>query len=342
MFKDGAVGFWSGYTLGMFRWLPQAAVTTAREQSRHIRDFTRTRRRRFTLVDDHLELWFLGAPTADLVPLLFGERFAAVWYRGVLIDPGSVRMRRSLRTHLTARPVTAVTATHAHEEHTGNLRWAADRLGASLHLSASVTEQLRAPARLPPVRDFAFGTPAPITGDVHDSSEGIPFPGGRLDVIPAPGHSSDHVVLHDREQRVLLVGDTFIDTYFSASNNETDGTAWMATLRHLLTLDFDLMVEGHGRVHTLRPDVPDLPGVVVREDPRRVMEAKLHFLQGLSDRAQHARARGLSVNRAVAEAFPWEQRPTWERLIPDELARLTSLGEFSRHRLIRSFLTTQR
>ncbi|WP_433466201.1 MBL fold metallo-hydrolase [Spirillospora sp. CA-128828] len=327
----------------MFRWLPRSAAAAAGEHVHHVHDYLRTYRRRFTILDDRLELWFLGAATADLVPLLFGERFAAVWYRGVLVDPGSVRMRRSLRSHLTARPswpVTAVTATHAHEEHTGNLRWAADHRQASLHLPGSVAGQVRAPTRLPAIRAFAFGTPAPVTGTVHDSSEAIPFPGGRLEVIPAPGHSSDHVVLYDRQQRILLVGDTFIDTYFSASNAETDGTAWLATLERLLSLDFDLMVEGHGRVHTLRRDVPDIPGVVVREDPRRLMENKLRFLRGLAERAQHARDRGLSFNRAVAEAFPWEQRPSWERLIPDELARLTSFGEFSRHRLVRSLLAS--
>ena len=341
VFKGRAFRFWSAYTLGMLRWLPRSAAAAAGEHARHVHDYLGTYRRRFTILDDCLELWFLGGTTADLVPLLFGERFAAVWYRGVLVDPGSVRMRRSLRSHLAVpgRPVTAVTATHSHEEHTGNLRWAADHLHASLHLPDAVAQQLRAPARLPIMRDFAFGNPPAVTGTVHDTSEGIALPDGQLEVIAAPGHNSDHVVLYDRRQRVLLVGDTFIGAYFSASNAETDGTAWLATLEDLLTLDFDLMVEGHGRVHTLRRDVPDIPGVVVRDDPRRIMENKLGFLQGLAERAQHARNQGLSFNRAVAEAFPWEQRPSWERLIPDELARLTSLGEFSRHRLVRSLFT---
>jgi hypothetical protein len=96
------------------------------------------------------------------------------------------------------------------------------------------------------------------------------------------------------------------------------------SLRRLLDLDFDLMVEGHRRV--------------VREDPRLIMAAKLRFLTRLARRAHAARDRGLSVNRAVAEAFPWQQRPSWDRLFTDELARVTSCGEFCRHKLVKSFL----
>lgn len=98
------------------------------------------------------------------------------------------------------------------------------------------------------------------------------------------------------------------------------------------------MVEGHGRVHTLRPEVPAIPGVVVRDDPRLIMAAKLRFLTRLAQRARAARNRELSFNRAVAEAFPWQQRPSWDRLFADELARVTSCGEFSRHKLVKSFL----
>jgi glyoxylase-like metal-dependent hydrolase (beta-lactamase superfamily II) len=272
---------------------------------------------------------------------MFGERYCAILYRGVLVDPGSILMRRSLQRHLdgtVAGSVTAVTATHAHEEHVGNLEWAANRTAAPLYLPDALASRLRSPQPLPAARAFAFGQPHPLTCPVSDAAAGIPASGGRLDVIPAPGHSSEHVVLFDPSERVLLVGDTFIGAYFSAANAQTDGHAWLGTLRRLLDLDFDLMVEGHGRVHTLRRDVPAMPGVVVREDPRLIMAAKLRFLTRLAQRAQAARDRGLSLNRAVAEAFPWQQRPSWDRLCADELARVTSCGEFSRHKLVKSFL----
>src|SRR6202046_1737956 len=120
----GPLSFWSGYTLGMVGRLPASAARAPRPPASHLHDYARTYRRRVTVLEHQLELWFLGAPRADLVPLLFGERFCAILYRGVLVDPGSILMRRSLERHLertTAGSVTAVTATHAHEEHAGNL-----------------------------------------------------------------------------------------------------------------------------------------------------------------------------------------------------------------------------
>ena len=92
-----------------------------------------------------LTLLFLGSPMADLVPLIFGERFWAIFYDGVAIDPGSSKMRNALRRHLAANPVTihAVTATHHDEEHSGNLEWLASWTGAELLLGLNRTFAVR-------------------------------------------------------------------------------------------------------------------------------------------------------------------------------------------------------
>jgi glyoxylase-like metal-dependent hydrolase (beta-lactamase superfamily II) len=86
----------------------------------HVRTF----RRRIDFPGGKLSLLFLGGFPFDVVPLLFGELFTAILYDGVLIDPGSPRMRRSLARHLRRLPkgsVCGVAATHHHEEHVGNL-----------------------------------------------------------------------------------------------------------------------------------------------------------------------------------------------------------------------------
>jgi len=126
-------------------------------------------------------------------------------------------------------------------------------------------------------------------------------------------------------------------TYFSSPNADVDSRAWMLTLRRLLDLDVAVMVEGHGHVHTLRKDVPEVPGVVQRADPRRAIERKLKFLTWLEKRIAEARADGRSDNAAVAACFPWGRRWSWERLAADEIARIVTLGEFSRRQLVRSF-----
>src|SRR2546426_10855623 len=107
----------------------------------------RSYRRRVELLGGRLALLFLGGWPADLVPLTFGERFAAVLYDGLLIDPGSPRMRASLAQHLRRLPpnaVQAVVATHHHEEHVGNLAWAAAATGAPIVLGDGTARHVRA------------------------------------------------------------------------------------------------------------------------------------------------------------------------------------------------------
>jgi glyoxylase-like metal-dependent hydrolase (beta-lactamase superfamily II)/predicted DCC family thiol-disulfide oxidoreductase YuxK len=337
--------FWACYSLGLLLRLPLVVGVAAADQARFARDYVRTFRRRVVLLDKRLELWFLGGFPADLVPLAFGERFTAVWYRGALVDPGSVRMRRSLAAHLKdaarrGQPVTAVTATHGHEEHVGNLEWAADLAGAPVTLTPQVAQQLRPAAPIPIMRAAVIGRPPSVHGQVADASSGIRVTAGHLEVLPAAGHSPDHVVFWDPDERVLLAGDSFMGAYFSSPNPDVDSRAWMASLRRLLDLDVAVMVEGHGHVHTLRRDVPAVPGVVQRADPRRAIERKLEFLAWLDKRIAEARADGRSDNAAVAACFPWGRRWSWERLAADEIARVTTIGEFSRHQLIRSFHRT--
>jgi glyoxylase-like metal-dependent hydrolase (beta-lactamase superfamily II) len=251
-------------------------------------------------------------------------------------------MRASLGAHLRAaaarsQPVAAVTATHAHEEHVGNLEWAATRVAAPVTLAPRIAQRLSPAAPIPWLRSALFGQPPCLRCPVADATAGIPAAGGHLQVLPAPGHSADHVVLWDPQERVLLVGDCYLGRYFTAPNPETDSRAWIATLERLHDLDVSVLVEGHGHVHTLRSDIPPLPGVVVRTDPRRAIELKLEFLTWLDARIRGAAAEGRSVNATVAACFPWDRTWSWRRLVCDEVARIVTCGEFSRHQLIRSF-----
>ncbi|MGQ0574108.1 MAG: DCC1-like thiol-disulfide oxidoreductase family protein [Pseudonocardia sp.] len=333
--------FWSCRGLGLAARLPLIAGVMVRDTGRNWRDHLRTARRRIVLRPDELELWFLGGLRPDVVPLLYGERFTAVWYRGALVDPGSTLMRRSLDRHLDrhgAARVAVVTATHAHEEHVGNLEWAAARTGARLVLPSQVSSQLRPAVRIPRTRAAVIGQPPALSGPVDDAGAAIELPeGGRLAVLPAPGHSPDHVVLWDDARRTALVGDSFMGAYFSSPNPDVDSRKWITTLERLLDLDVEVMVEGHGHVHSVRRDIRAVPGVVVRSDPRAALEEKLGFLRWLAERIELARDDGAGVRATVATCFPWGRRASWERFAVDGLARFTTLGHFSRTELVRSF-----
>lgn len=330
--------FWACYTAEMLLRLPLVVWATAHQQRRHLADWTVTRGRRIDLLGGRLSICFLtGLPTA-IVPLSFGERFTMAVYDGVAVDPGSARMRRSLGRHLDGlpQPIRAVVATHAHEEHVGNLDWLADRTGAPVLASPDTARRLQPPYPLPWYRRAVIGAiPQLARWDALDGQ--VPTERGALSVLPAPGHCDDHVVLLDPDEGVLLAGDSFMGENFATPNAEVDGDAWIDTLERLLDQRVTMLVEAHGHVHTLRSDIPEVPGVVLRRDPRAAIEAKLTNLRWLRDQVAEGTAAGMSDPAIEATCFPWGPRWSWERKGTDELARLFTGGRFSRTQVVRSF-----
>ena len=333
--------FWGCYTLGMLVRLPLILGAAVLRLGANIAAYWRTFRRRIDLLGGRLSLLFLGGIPCDAVPILFGEQFMTVLYDGVAVDPGSPRMRRSLARNLGRMPpgaIRAIVATHHHEEHVGNLNWLARRTGAAIHVSETTVRLLRPPRRLPWVRAFVIGQPPPLDLPFEILGPRLATATGSLRVIPSPGHCDDHVVLYDPREKLLLAGDAFMGVYFATPNPDVDSLRWMETLERLLELDIEILVEGHGHIHTLRPDIPDIPGVVVRQAPREALEGKLHFLRWLRRQVEAGLREGLPIGAVRATCCPWGHGWPWKNLISDEAIRLLSLGHFSRTELVQSFL----
>ena len=154
--------FWTCYLIGLLVRLPLILAAGARDLFMQCAAYAATFRRRLDLPGGKLSLLFLGGVPCDVVPILFGELFTAILYDGLLIDPGSPRMRASLRRHLRRLPkesVRAIVATHQHEEHVGNLNWAAQICAAPVHLSSPTAAILKSPGQLPFVRAAVIGQP---------------------------------------------------------------------------------------------------------------------------------------------------------------------------------------
>ena len=335
--------FWSCYLIGLFIRIPLIAAAGLREFLSQCTAFLRTFRRRVDFSGSKLSVLFLGGIPCDVVPILFGELFTAVLYDGMLIDPGSPRMRRSLARHLRRLPqgtVRAVVATHHHEEHVGNLNWAAQFTSAPLFLPAPTAELLKSPWQLPFVRAAIIGQPAPLLPPFDILRDRIVTAHAELEVITTPGHCDDHIVLYDRQEKILIAGDAFMGSYFATPNPDVDSLKWIDTLERLLALDIEVLVEGHGHVHTLRPDFPDMAGVVIREDPHAALEKKLDYLRWLREQIEAGRREGLTAAAVEATCFPWGRGRAWESFSKNELIRVLSLGHFSRSELVRSFVRT--
>jgi hypothetical protein len=107
-----------------------------------------------------------------------------------------------------------------------------------------------------------------------------------------------------------------------------------------MELDIEILVEGHGHIHTLRADIPDFPGVVIREDPKLAICQKLDYMRWLREQIEAGFRERLPVRVIEASCFPWGRRTSWESCATDECIRLLSLGHFSRTELVRSFVRT--
>src|SRR5882724_7991821 len=135
--RQARVGaFWSCYTLGFFIRAPLVLWAGIKAAIQRMTIFARTYHNRVDLLNGKLTILFLNGTLPNSVPLLFGELFTAVLYDGITIDPGSPKMRRSLARQLRrVKPnISKVVATHAHEEHVGNLNWLSDLAGAPVYV----------------------------------------------------------------------------------------------------------------------------------------------------------------------------------------------------------------
>ena len=326
----------SSFRLPLVLW---AAIKAAAQRTSI---FGRTYDRQVDLLDGKLTILFLNGMFPNSVPLLFGELFTTVLYDGIAIDPGSPKMRRSLARHVRrSKPrITKIVATHAHEEHVGNLNWLSDLTGAPIYVSEMTAQFLTPSKKLPWVRATIIGQPPNLKQPFHLLGETVDGDSARLQVIATPGHCDDHIVLYDPKEKVLLAGDAFMGSYFATPNPDVDSRKWLVSLERLMELEIEILVEGHGHIHTLRADIPDFPGVVIRQDPKVAIAQKLDYLRWLREQIEAGFQEGLPVRVIEASCFPWGKRTSWESCATDECIRLLSLGHFSRTELVRSFVRT--
>ena len=144
---------------------------------------------------------------------LFGkELYPAACYLagGLLVDTGIAHLSKDLVSCLKGKPVESIVNTHAHEDHMGANALLQKIFKVPIYAHRDALPIIAHPERLKllPYQKFYFGLPAPA--DAEPIAEVLHVGGHRFRVHPAPGHSPDHILLHEEERGWLLCGDAFI------------------------------------------------------------------------------------------------------------------------------------
>jgi len=189
---------------------------------------------------------------------------------GLLVDSGFPRAREQLFRALEGRVVEQVVNTHGHEDHVGNNRELAERLGARVAAPAEALSDLTHPERIAvlPYQRILWGRPSPCVAAPLDAE--VRTARFRFDVVPTPGHSRDHVCFHEPERGWLFAGDLYLGSRVRLARPFENGADLVASLERVIGLRPRILFCGHRG---------PLDGAVA------VLERKLRFVAGMRERA---------------------------------------------------------
>lgn len=337
----GIAWFWARYWAWFFVLLPWMLVRQLAIVVHQFCGALWTWNRDVVLLDGRLRVRFMNSLPSLAVTSVFGERFTCLQYDDVLIDPGPVFARRQLERRLRGAAVSAIVATHAHEEHTGNALEAARCTDAPIYATDATLVAIRTPERLSGPRRLFIGQPEPGgSAELRRLPPALATARGTLTSLESPGHCEGHASLFDQQQGVLFAGDSFLHTVFTAPNREVSSEDWIRTLEVYLKLPIRTMVGTHGYIYSVDPRIAVRGFLVRRLNPLELIRRKVEFLRWARDVVAEGEARRINYSVIEACLFPWQRWWSWHNWFVDEGGRLFSAGEFSRTYFVRSLSRT--
>jgi len=246
---------------------------------------------------------------------LFGkELYPAACYLvgGLLVDTGIAHLRKKLVSSMKGKLFEAIVNTHAHEDHMGANALLQKSYKVPIYAHRDALPVIARPGRLKllPYQKLYFGLPAPAHAE--PIAEVLESGGRRFRVLPAPGHSPDHILLHEEERGWLFCGDAFIAGQDRVFRGSYDLAEILGTLRRILDLAPEMMFTGMGAVLKR-------PAVKVRRKIAQYEEA--------ADKAADLFRVGLGEKEISRKLFPG-----------DGMVRIVTTGDFTALKLVRAYL----
>jgi ribonuclease/clavin/mitogillin len=169
---------------------------------------------------------------------LAGYEVSTYLLHGVLVDTGFPRGGTALATALDALRPRGAIVTHWHEDHAGNAPMLAAR-GLPLRMQPAGEAVLRARPPVKLYRRVVWGWTPRLDAMLHD------FDPAPLEIVPLPGHTTDHVGVWDAERRILVSGDLFLGVKVRVAHRHEAPRRLLASLRAAAALEPRLLLDAH-------------------------------------------------------------------------------------------------
>ncbi|GAX91909.1 MBL fold metallo-hydrolase [Effusibacillus lacus] len=206
---------------------------------------------------------------------------------GMLVDAGPQRLEKELADYYQTIDCDLAAFTHYHEDHTGMAFWLRKNKQIPLYIHPSSIETCARTGDYPLYRQMFWGTRKGFTAlPVGDSIHSRRY---SWQVIPTPGHSSDHLAYLNRETGVLFTGDLFIMPKTKITLQEESTPQVMDSIRTLLKHDFAEMFCSHAGY------IPD---------GKKALAMKLDYLENMAGEIMRLHGEGLSVEEINDKLFP--------------------------------------
>jgi len=207
---------------------------------------------------------------------------------GLLIDTGCPHTAEDFVRSLEGRPIKLAVNTHYHEDHVGANYLLQQKFGLRILASRESIPLINMVYKQHTYQEVVWGTPLPTK--VELLPDRIKTGHFRFDVVPTPGHCTDHVALVEPAQGWCFSGDLYSSREPKAIRPEEDMGETARSMQKLIDLKTDELVLFTGL------------GNVVR-DGRETLRACIAYLKDLSLEAKRLAKQGLSASAIRDQLF---------------------------------------
>ncbi len=237
---------------------------------------------------------------------------------GVFIDTGCAHTARELVDFLNDKELTSIVNTHIHEDHIGaNGALQKERKDVKILAHPLALPVLANPREAQPLqlyRQIFWGWPAPSQAQAVDDGESIHTRNHTFKIIYTPGHSPDHICVHEPECGWLFTGDLFVGGKDRGVVRGCDIWQVIASLKRVASLPISRMFPGSART---------------RENPGADLSTRIAYLEETGMRVLDLHRKGWNIDAIAREVFGGQM-----------LIEVITLGHFSRRNLVLSYLNS--